>query len=504
MMANENRRQFFSLSQEEILGFNDEHVDVNVTKLKKKIYYFIVSFGYILNGFYVGWSSKFFSLNEKSSDSNDFRRSQISWIISTFPLGVVIASFLVYKLYYYIGTKLSLLVASLLILLSWAVTICFGNKFEALIFARIIGGLGGGIVFILVPLYMKELMGPEYNSKIVELLITLFGLGIFTQYFIDLVTPLQHSWIVFALALLFFVICCLIPESPRYQAFREMEVENTYDFEKAVRLHKLFNVEDLQRKSLKDLFNELKKLNLLSVIGLFLVEQFIGGISILFYMKHFSQLTGGHLSPEMMATTVGVTLIFSIPLSKLVKFSRITSIRKQIISSSMVILSCMAILAVFCVTEGSVGYKLNMNGVDLVPVAAFVIVTFFYVVGISRNLLLIMQQILSSYALQLHLRTLSIAVTWFFIFAMTKLLPQLLYLVGVGYFYCYMVVFALIALIFLCKIIPSSLNLEVDRATPSVMETSLVMASSVASETPSANPLSTTSSFNEVHQAEEI
>lgn len=45
-------------------------------------------------------------------------------------------------------------------------------------------GLGSGIIFILVPVYMKELMGAKYNGNIVDLLITQFGLGIFSQYFI--------------------------------------------------------------------------------------------------------------------------------------------------------------------------------------------------------------------------------------------------------------------------------------------------------------------------------
>lgn len=181
-----------------------------------------------------------------------------------------------------------------------------------------------------------------------------------------------------------------------------------------------------------------------------------------------------------------MTLILSIPFSKLIKFSKISSTKKQLIISTVAILFCMSVLAAFSVAEGFLGHKMEFYGHNLVPLTAFITVAFFYVAGISRNILLIMQQILSSYSLQLHLRTLSIAVTWFFIFAMTKLLPQLLYLVGVGYFYCYMVVLTLLALVFLMKIIPSSLNLEVDKATPCLMEVS-IMASSVSSE-PSVNP----------------
>jgi uncharacterized membrane protein (DUF485 family) len=50
--------------------------------------------------------------------------------------------------------------------------------------ARVIGGFGSGIIFILVPIYMKELMGAKYNGNIVDLLITQFGFGIFIHYFI--------------------------------------------------------------------------------------------------------------------------------------------------------------------------------------------------------------------------------------------------------------------------------------------------------------------------------
>lgn len=200
---------------------------------------------------------------------------------------------------------------------------------------------------------------------------------------------------------------------------------------------------------------------------------------------------------------MGLTLIFSIPLSKLIGFRKISSTKRQIIVSTVAILLCMILLAGFCIIEGSIGRKLEIIGLNHVPMVVFVTVTFFYVVGISRNSLLIMQQILSSYSLQLHLRTLSIAVTWFFIFAITKLLPQLLYLVGVGYFYAYMAVLTLISLVFLCKVIPSSLNLEIVKATPSVMESSLIV-SSASSETPSFNPLSTCSSYTEVHQVENV
>jgi hypothetical protein len=155
----------------------------------------------------------------------------------------------------------------------------------------------------------------------------------------------------------------------------------------------------------------------------------------------------------------------------------------------------MLALAVFRITEGSVGYRIEFTGLVHIPMLTFIVMTFCNLVGISRNSLLIVQHVLTSYSLQMHLRTLSIAVTWIFIFIITKLLPQTLYLVGVGYFYCYMAIIVLIALVFLCKIMPSSFNLDPEITVKSAMETSIL--SSVSIETPSStNHLSESSSQN--------
>lgn len=109
-------------------------------------------------------------------------------------------------------------------------------------------------------------------------------------------SPLHLSIISMIISFLYFIICCLIPESPRYQYYCEVRREHSYDFEKAMKMNisNLWNDddEDLQSKSIYDLFEELKKRKLISLIGLILVEQLIGGISMLFYMKHFAQLTG--------------------------------------------------------------------------------------------------------------------------------------------------------------------------------------------------------------------
>lgn len=50
--------------------------------------------------------------------------------------------------------------------------------------SRVFGGFGSGIIFIIAPTYMKELLNLENaNNVIVDILITQFGMGICAQYF---------------------------------------------------------------------------------------------------------------------------------------------------------------------------------------------------------------------------------------------------------------------------------------------------------------------------------
>ncbi|KAG5670321.1 hypothetical protein PVAND_000597 [Polypedilum vanderplanki] len=271
-------------------------------------------------------------------------------------------------------------------------------------------------------------------------------------------------------SLIYFIICCFLPESPCYKYYcdisRKQQCHNDDDMEKDVKLCHLWNEEDLEQKSITNLFAELRKLNLSSLIGLILIEQFIGGISILFYIKYFAQLTGGTISAEWISKTVGLTLVASIPIAKLTKFSMICSSKKQMIISSIIIIVCMLTLAILCIAEGISGYKIDHSARSFLPLPIFAIVTFFYVAGISRNLWLSVQDVFSSFSLQLQMRAVFTATSWLIIFAITKVLPQLLYLVGVGYFYAYNVIFMIISLIYLNKIVPSTFSCEEDKVLP--------------------------------------
>ena len=123
----------------------------------------------------------------------------------------------------------------------------------------------------------------------------------------------------------------------------------------------------------------------------------------------------------------------------------------------------MLLLASICITEGLSGQKIFTGIRHFLPLPIFVIVIFFHVAGITRNLWILMQQIFSSFALQMHLRIFSVTLSWLVIFGITKILPQLMYLIGVGYLYAHSVILMIVILLMLYKIIPNDLNLEVGK-----------------------------------------
>lgn len=163
----------------------------------------------------------------------------------------------------------------------------------------------------------------------------------------------------------------------------------------------------------------------------------------------------------------------------------------------------MIALGAYCICEGSMGHRFEIFGINHIPMLIFIVMTFFHIVGISRNSLLIVQHVLTSYSLQLHLRTVTIALTWIFVFIITKILPQMLYHVGVGYFYCFMAIIVLVALIFLCKIMPSTFNLDLhEKITPSApeMENSIVISVESIGTPSTSHSSESSSSQSEIHQ----
>ncbi|MGK9123809.1 sugar porter family MFS transporter [Olivibacter sp. SA151] len=121
-----------------------------------------------------------------------------------------------------------------------AVFCALSTDFNQLVYARIIGGIGIGIVSIISPIYISELSVPQYRGRLVslyQLAVTVGFLGAYLvnyallRYSLGDARSLENTWLRLLFhdevwrsmlgisglpALFFFVVIFFIPESPRW------------------------------------------------------------------------------------------------------------------------------------------------------------------------------------------------------------------------------------------------------------------------------------------------
>lgn len=157
-------------------------------------------------------------------------------------VGVAMGGFLGDKF----GRKRSLFIAALLFFVS-ALFCAVSMDMEQLVIARIIGGIGIGVVSIISPMYISELSVPEYRGRLVslyQLAVTVGFLGAYLVNYVLLNYSLSHAqhvendWMRLIFysevwrgmlgvsgvpAILFFFILFFIPESPRWLLLKNRE-----------------------------------------------------------------------------------------------------------------------------------------------------------------------------------------------------------------------------------------------------------------------------------------
>lgn len=147
-----------------------------------------------------------------------------------------------------LGRKRTMFIASVLFCFS-ALGCAISDSFMHLVWARIIGGMGIGIVSIVSPLYISEVSVAQYRGRLVSLYQLAVTIGFLGAYLVNfgllsysengaatIASPLlkmifhDEVWramlgMAFIPAILFFIIIFFIPESPRWLILKKREQE---------------------------------------------------------------------------------------------------------------------------------------------------------------------------------------------------------------------------------------------------------------------------------------
>ena len=163
---------------------------------------------------------------------------QVGWFVGCALIGSIIGVLMAGKLSDRWGRKVTMLVAAVFFSVS-GIACAFVGSFEQLVVARILGGIGIGVVSIVSPLYISEVSIAQYRGRLVslyQLAVTIGFLGAYLTnfqllHFSQSGAVLNTGWmnLVFVSevwrgmlgfcslpAILFFSIIFFIPESPRW------------------------------------------------------------------------------------------------------------------------------------------------------------------------------------------------------------------------------------------------------------------------------------------------
>lgn len=177
----------------------------------------LVSVGGILYGYDMGVISGALLFIRNSIPMSD---TQIGMIVGAVLGGGLVGTLLAGPLADWLGRRFLILLSSIIFLLG-ITFILLSNTFVTVLLARLLLGVGVGVVAVAVPLYVAEIVPSEDRGKYVTFFQLLLTFGIVLAYFVDLLFTPSGNWrAMFAVllipSLILFIGILMLPETPRW------------------------------------------------------------------------------------------------------------------------------------------------------------------------------------------------------------------------------------------------------------------------------------------------
>lgn len=177
----------------------------------------LVSTGGILYGYDIGVISGALLFIKQTIPMTD---AQIGLIVGAVLGGGLIGTLLAGPIGDRYGRRFLILISSLIFILGIAF-ILMAYSFLLMLIARLLLGVGVGIVSVAVPLYVVEIVSAENRGKYMTFFQLLLTFGIVLAYFVDLFFTPTGNWramfaVVLVPALILFFGVLFLPETPRW------------------------------------------------------------------------------------------------------------------------------------------------------------------------------------------------------------------------------------------------------------------------------------------------
>ncbi|XP_055903786.1 facilitated trehalose transporter Tret1-like [Eupeodes corollae] len=250
--------------------------------------------------------------------------AQEGWIGALVSIGAFLGALTAGLIASKFGRKFTLLSSSLFFISSYMCLI-IGRSIGVIYVARILQGLGGGIVTTLTPMYIGEIATDDFRGALGSLILLFMSCGLVFVYSIGpYVSFMTLQWICISIPVLFFGTFCFMPETPYYYAMknrtadgirslRYLRGQNSKTTE--ITMEHIQNEVDksmLNKGSIADIFrNRAYRKALLIGSGLLIFQQLSGTKAVLVNSQSIFTSANSSLDPAIATIIVGLCQLVS-------------------------------------------------------------------------------------------------------------------------------------------------------------------------------------------------
>ncbi|XP_054266433.1 facilitated trehalose transporter Tret1-like [Macrosteles quadrilineatus] len=433
-------------------------------------------------GTHYSWSSPTIPKLQASDSWLLLNDEEASWVGSLTALGTVAGPFLGGWLMDHVGRRRSIILSVVISLVAWLVLLTAESLWQLYV-GRVIGGIGGGIAFLVCPVYVAEIAEPDVRGALGSMFAFFLVGGYLIEYsFGPYVTYSTLIWLNCIPAILFFLLFSLTPESP-YYFLRKNDYASASDSltwlrsgRKEEEVQKEINeIQTEVRRSMEEkahlsdlVATRGNRMGLLLACGMVAGQQISGVNAVLFYGQSIFIMAGTSFSSSVSTLILGIMLFvaggFAIP------FSRYFGMKKMFIFSAVGMAIFQAILGVYFYLMSS-GHDMSAYG--YVPVTSLVLFIFCYTMGFGPLPWAVMAEVFPS-----NVKALAAAITasfcWLLGFVITKFFNSVSDHLGAHFAFFIFSACCVAALLFTIFVLPDTRGLTLQEILDLLNKTPLV------------------------------
>ncbi|CAD1478816.1 unnamed protein product, partial [Heterotrigona itama] len=319
------------------------------------------------SGLNEGWSTLIIPKFEQD-DPLRVSSDETVWIVNFLYVGVGLGSVVPFLLMDRIGRKRTLLFATIPKIISW-ILIGLANTVPQLYIGRILAGVGCGITYAVMPMYLGEVSSKTTRGPLGTLMAVLLNMGMLLAYVISFwASRFTMSMICVVIPSLFLVTFVWLPESSvfltkknkltsaertlKWALGKDDVVEELEEIKRIVATEDYGNVDRTLRRSLKEMFARRANRRAFRIGAIVLSALTLtGAIPLLAYQSFIFEEAGFAVSTNISVLITGFAIV--IAGSVCVMLVRITGKRLLLLISTPVCVLSLATMAIFFELQSS-------------------------------------------------------------------------------------------------------------------------------------------------------